>query len=198
MSASSLSLHPLLDNGIKPGVPNFPGGTLSCHCPTNKASITLTSDVLHNHACGCSKCWKPKGAFFSVVGVVPSTNLSVTSNKEKLAIIDKNAPIQRYACKECGVHLFGRIEVDHPFKGLDFVHVELSPEGGREGWQAPQFAGFVSSLIGQGLDPDLVPGVRERLRELGIESYDALSPGLMDAIATFNAKKEGIVFRASI
>ncbi|KAL4792402.1 putative glutathione-dependent formaldehyde-activating enzyme [Aspergillus venezuelensis] len=194
--SSSLSLHPLLDSGLPTGKPSFPGGTLSCHCPTNKASITLTSDVLHNHACGCSKCWKPAGSLFSVVGVVPSTNLSITANGDKLAIIDKSAPIQRYACKECGVHLFGRIEIDHPFKGLDFVHVELSPGQGREGWQAPQFAGFVSSLIGQGLDPEVVPGVREKLKGLGLESYDALSPALMDAIATFNAKKEGVVFKS--
>ncbi|KAL4913874.1 Mss4-like protein [Aspergillus aurantiobrunneus] len=195
---SSLSLHPLIDNGITPGKPSFPGGTLYCHCPSNKVTVTLTSDVLHNHACGCSKCWKPAGSLFSVVGVVPTTALSVSANADRLRIIDKAAPIQRYACSACGVHLFGRIEVDHPFKGLDFVHVELSEGRGREGWQGVQFAGFVSSLIGQGLDPELLPGVRGRLKELGLESYDALSPALMDAIATFNAKKDGVVFRASI
>lgn len=96
------------------------------------------------------------------------------------------------------MHLYGRIEVEHPFKGLDFVHVELSEGGGKEGWQGVQFAGFVSSLIGQGLDPELVPGVRERLKSLGLESYDALSPPLMDAIATWNAKKDGVVFRSSL
>ncbi|BCS29788.1 uncharacterized protein APUU_80091A [Aspergillus puulaauensis] len=192
------SLHPLVDNGVSQGKANFPGGTLYCHCPSNKVSVKLTSDVLHNHACGCSKCWKPAGSLFSVVGVVPTTALSVTANKEKLSILDKSAPIQRYACTGCGVHLFGRIEVDHPFKGLDFVHVELSEGKGKEGWQGVQFAGFVSSLIGQGLEPELVPSVRERLGKLGLQSYDALSPPLMDAIATFNAKKDGVVFKASI
>ncbi len=130
--------------------------------------------------------------------MVPSSALSVTANQNKLAILDKNAPIQRYACTGCGVHLFGRIEVDHPFKGLDFVHVELSEGKGKEGWQGVQFAGFVSSLIGQGLDPELVPGVRERLGKLGLQSYDALSPPLMDAIAAYTAKKDGVVFKASI
>ncbi|KAL5333111.1 putative glutathione-dependent formaldehyde-activating enzyme [Aspergillus crustosus] len=196
--SSPVSLHPLLDNGITPGSSTFPGGILTCHCKTSPVQVTLSSNVAHNHACGCSKCWKPAGSLFSVVGVVPKSAVSVTANDSKLSIVDKSAAIQRYACNDCGVHLFGRIEVDHPFKGLDFVHVELSEGKGKEGWQGVQFAGFVSSLIGQGLDPEVLPSVRERIGELGLESYDALSPVLMDLIATFNAKKEGVVFRSSI
>ena len=34
-------------------------------------------------------------------------------------------------------------------------------------------------------------GIRGRLRELGLEPYDCLSPPLMDAIATHVAKKSG-------
>ncbi|KAL2844559.1 putative glutathione-dependent formaldehyde-activating enzyme [Aspergillus pseudoustus] len=197
MTTKSLPLHPLLDSGagLKQGKDTFPGGKLSCHCASNKVTIKLTSNVAHNHACGCSKCWKPEGALFSIVGVVPRDALSVSANGNKLSIIDASAPIQRYACSECGVHLFGRIEVEHPFKGLDFVHTELSDE---EGWQAVQFAGFVSSLIGQGLDPSLTDKVREQLKGLGLQSYDALSPALMDAIAAWNAKKDGVVFRSVI
>ena len=33
--------------------------------------------------------------------------------------------------------------------------------------------------------------VRARLRELGLEPYDCLSPPLMDAIATHTAKAKG-------
>jgi S-(hydroxymethyl)glutathione synthase len=33
--------------------------------------------------------------------------------------------------------------------------------------------------------------VRSRLKELGLEPYDCLSPGLMDAIATHIAKASG-------
>ncbi|KAL3455332.1 putative glutathione-dependent formaldehyde-activating enzyme [Aspergillus heterothallicus] len=195
--SKALPLHPLLDSGagLKQGKDTFPGGTLSCRCASNKVTVKLTSNVAHNHACGCSKCWKPEGALFSIVGVVPRDALSISANQNKLSIIDESAPIRRYACKECGVHLFGRIEVDHPFKGLDFVHTELSDE---EGWQAVQFAGFVSSLIGQGLDPSLMDKVREQLKGLGLQSYDALSPPLMDAIAAWNAKKDGVVFRSVI
>jgi S-(hydroxymethyl)glutathione synthase len=35
--------------------------------------------------------------------------------------------------------------------------------------------------------------VRARLRELGLEPYDCLSPGLMDYIATFTARASGVL-----
>jgi len=180
------SIHPSIDNGITKGDPNFKGGKLYCHCPTKKVEVTLASNVAHNHACGCSKCWKPKGALFSVVGVIPKDAVSVTANGDKLHVVDKSAAIQRNACKECGVHLFGRIVVDHPFKGLDFVHTELSPQ---KGWQEPQFAAFVSSIIEQGFKPSEMDAVREKFKKEGLQSYDVLSPALMDLIATYTAQK---------
>lgn len=86
------------------------------------------------------------------------------------------------------MHMYGRIAVEHPFKGLDFVHTELS---GEAGWQEPQFAGFVSSIIEGGFPPNEMDGVRRRFRELGLETYDCLSPPLMDLIATAAAQKAG-------
>ncbi|KAI2603650.1 putative glutathione-dependent formaldehyde-activating enzyme [Hypoxylon sp. NC1633] len=182
------SLHPLIDSGLIQGDADFPGGTLYCKCASNPVEVTLASNVAQNHACGCSKCWKPAGALFSIVAVIPKDNVSVTANESKLAIVDPKATIQRHACTECGTHLFGRIEVDHAFKGLDFVHVELSDE---EGWQEPQFAAFVSSIIEQGFDPAEIGEVRERLHDIGLETYDCLSPALMDLLATHAAKKSG-------
>jgi S-(hydroxymethyl)glutathione synthase len=89
------------------------------------------------------------------------------------------------------VHLYGRIEnKGHPFYGLDFVHVELSKE---TGWAAPEFAAFVSSIIESGTSPEQMGAVRARLRELGLEPYDCLSPPLMDAIATHTAKAKGVL-----
>ena len=78
--------------------------------------------------------------------------------------------------------------MDHPFKGLDFVHVELSDA---KGWQEPQFAGFVSSIIEQGFDPRRMDEVRGKFASVGLATYDVLSPPLMDLIATFAAKKSG-------
>ena len=185
-----MSIHPSVDHGVKPGSANFAGGTLTCHCTSQPVTVSIKGNVAHNHACGCTKCWKPKGAAFSVVAVVGRDNLSVTSNANKLKIVDPSATIQRHACSGCGVHLYGRIENKaHPFYGLDFVHVELSKE---QGWSAPEFAAFVSSIIEAGAArPDEMAGVRKRLKELGLEPYDCLSPALMDVIAAHTAKSKG-------
>ena len=124
-----------------------------------------------------------------MVAVAPRANLSVTEHGEKLAVVDPNAAIQRYACKECGVHMYGRIEnTKHPFYGYDFVHPELFQE---PGWAPPEFAAFVSSVIESGVNPARMAGIRGRLKQLGLEPYDALSPPLMDAIATHIAKASG-------
>ena len=180
------SIHPLIDSGLQPGYGSFNGGTLYCKCSTDKVAVRIAGDVAHNHACGCSKCWKPEGALFSVVGVVPVDKLRVIAHEEKLHIVDETATIQRHACKACGTHMYGRIVKEHPFKGLDFVHVELSDQ---KGWQAPQFAAFVSSIIEQGYEPSGMEAVRSKFKDVGLHSYDCLSPPLMDAIAGYTAEK---------
>lgn len=188
---SNLKLHPSLDNGIEPSAANFSGGTLQCLCPTDKVEIRIDAQTLHNHACGCSKCWKPAGAKFAVVAVVPRDKVSVIANAEKLAIVDERATIQRHACKACHAHMYGRIEnKDHAFYGLDFVHTELSPQ---KGWAAPGFAAFVSSLIETGTAPEDMKEIREKLRALGLEPYDCLSPDLMDILATQVAKLNDVL-----
>jgi S-(hydroxymethyl)glutathione synthase len=89
--------------------------------------------------------------------------------------------------------MYGRIENDkHPFFGLDFIHTELSAA---DGWAPPEFAAFVSSIIESGTNPEDMPAVRARLKELGLEPYDCLSPALMDAIATHTARAAGVVSR---
>ena len=185
----AVTLHPAIDNGLKKGDPNFAGGTLNCKC--GAVEVKLASNVAHNHACGCTKCWKPQGANFSVVAVVPRDKVSVTKGTDKLKIDDPSATIQRHACTNCGVHMYGRIEnTKHPFYGLDFVHTELSPQ---TGWQEPQFAAFVSSIIESGYQPSGMGAVRARIKEIGLEPYDCLSPPLMDAIATHIAKASGVL-----
>ncbi len=185
----TIAIHPQIDSGSKPAIEGFSGGTLSCKCSSNPVTVSIGAQSAHNHACGCTQCWKPVGALFSQVAVVSRDKVSVTSNEDKLEIVDPSVGIQRHACKECGTHMFGRIEdASHPFFGLDFIHTELSDE---EGWSPPEFAAFVSSLIESGTSPDTMDGVRARLRELGLEPYDCLSPPLMDAIATHTAKASG-------
>ena len=186
---SNVKLHPSLDNGIKTAIDGFAGGTLQCLCATNKVEVEVGAQTLHNHACGCSKCWKPAGAKFAVIAVVPRDKVSVTANAGKLAIVDANATIQRHACKDCGAHLFGRIEnTGHAFHGLDFIHTELSSD---EGWNGPEFAAFVSSIIESGTPPAKMAEVRDTLRAKGLETYDCLSPTLMDLLAAHSAKAKG-------
>lgn len=87
--------------------------------------------------------------------------------------------------------MFGRIEnTSHPFHGLDFIHTELSNE---QGWAGAEFAAFTSSIIEAGTNPEQMGAVRSRLKVLGLEPYDCLSPPLMDAIATHTAKAKGVL-----
>jgi S-(hydroxymethyl)glutathione synthase len=188
---AQISIHPAVDNGVKPGSPNFAGGTLACKCSVNPVEVSVASQSAHNHVCGCTRCWKPAGALFSQVAVVSRDKVQVTKNGDRLKVVDAGATIQRQACTGCGVHMYGRIEnTKHPFYGLDFIHTELSRD---EGWSAPEFAAFVSSIIEDGTKPDEMGAVRARLRELHLEPYDCLSPPLMDAIATHVAKASGVL-----
>ena len=191
--ANAPSIHPAVDRGLKPAAANFAGGTLSCKCADKKVTVSIKGQCAHNHVCGCTKCWKPNGALFSQIAVTPRTNLTVTANADKLKVVDSNAAIKRYACKDCGVHMYGRIDnTGHPLHGVDFFHTELSSD---QGWAPPEFAAFVSSIIEAGADPAQMGAVRGRLKELGLEPYDCLSPPLMDAIATHAAKAKGVLAR---
>jgi len=150
--------------------------------------VRIKGQVAHNHACGCTKCWKPDGSVLSIVAVTPHENVEVLENGDKLKVVDSSALIQRHACVECGVHMYGPVEREHAFKGLDFIHPERFQEAG---WAAPGFAAFVSSVIEAGIDPSRMDGIRGRLRALKLEPYDCLSPGLMDYVATWTAKRSG-------
>ncbi|KAB7767884.1 S-(hydroxymethyl)glutathione synthase [Xanthomonas maliensis] len=187
-----VSIHPSVDQGVaRNATESFTGGVLQCHCSSDKVTVAVAAQTAHNHACGCSKCWKPDGATFSLVAVVPRDKVSVTAHAEKLGVVDESAAIQRHACRHCGVHMYGRIEnAEHPFYGLDFVHTELSPQSG---WSAPGFAAFVSSIIETGTPPDQMEQIRARLTALGLPPYDCLSPALMDAISTHVARKKGVL-----
>lgn len=185
----AISIHPAVDGGVQAGRADMAGGTLSCHCASDKVTVQIGANCLHNHVCGCTKCWKPAGAAFSLVSVVPSDAVTVTANGHKLAVVDPGALIQRHACSGCGVHMQGPVtRANHPFTGLTFIHTELSPD---TGWAEPTFAAFVSSAIEGGTRPSDMAAIRARLTELGLPPADALSPGLMDYIATFVAKAAG-------
>ena len=93
--ASDIHIHPSVDDGIKPAAAGFAGGTLVCKCATNPVKVEVSAQTAFNHACGCSKCWKPAGTYFSVVAVVPRDKLKVAENAQKLAVVDASAAIQQ-------------------------------------------------------------------------------------------------------
>ncbi len=192
--SEAFSIHPAVDHGLARAAANFAGGTLHCKCSDRRVEVSIRGQSAHNHVCGCTKCWKPAGALFSQVAVVPRENLRVTAHGDKLKVVDPNAVIKRYACTGCGVHMYGRIDNDaHPLYGFDFIHTELSSE---DGWSPPEFAAFVSSIIESGADPAKMGAIRSRLREIGLEPYDCLSPPLMDFIAAQTAKAKGVAAHA--
>src|SRR5580698_10407341 len=98
----NVHIHPSVDNGVKKGSGHFAGGVLVCKCQDKQVKVGIKGDVAHNYACGCTQCWKPEGAVFSVVAVVPSGNVTVLENGDKLHIVDASKTIQRHAWKVCG------------------------------------------------------------------------------------------------
>ena len=187
---SEILLHPSIQNGLHKGNAQFAGGILVCACADKPVKVKISAPIAHNHACGCTKCWKPEGAAFSVVAVASSDQVTVIENGEKLEVVDPSALIQRFACKGCGVHMHGPVERDHAFRGLSFIHPERFED---KSWPEPGFAAFVSSVIEGGVKPEATDGIRAKLKESGLEPYDCLSPGLMDYLATWTAKKTGVL-----
>ena len=185
-----VSIHPAVDQGVKAGIPGFVGATLKCLCKTDAAEVKIASDCAHNHVCGCTRCWKPAGATFSQVAVVPLDRVKITRHAEKLKVVDPNALIQRRACTACGVHMLGPVtRPNHPFTGLTFIHTKP----GGNGWAAPTFAAFVSSVIDGGTDPSRMAAIPARLNDLHLPLHDALSPALMDDIASFTARANRVL-----
>jgi len=187
---SSVKIHPSVDGGLKPASKSFAGGTLSCNCSQNKVEIAIKGQCAHNHVCGCTKCWKPKGALFSQVAVVGRDNLSVKANGNKLAVVDPKATIQRHACKECGVHMYGRIEnKGHPLYGFDFFHTSArTNRAGRRPNSRHLFPR--SSSRGEprqhGRGQGKAEGTEARTLRLPVAA-------LMDFIATQTAKASGVL-----
>src|SRR2546427_2702904 len=123
----AISIHPAVDGGVRPGSANFAGGTLTCRCSSSPVTVTLKSNVAYNHVCGCTKCWKPEGALFSQVAVLPRDKLRVFKNADKLKGVDAHAALQRDACKKCGVHMYGRIQnTKQPLFRFYFIHTQPS------------------------------------------------------------------------
>ena len=119
-------LHPAIGHGDKKGAPGFGGGTLKCHCAHDAVEVRVDTQVAHNHACGCSKCWKPDGAIFSVVGLLPRDKVHLTAHAEKLHVVTPQATLHRPACKVYDVPPFCLLRHQvHAFYCCDFLPTTL-------------------------------------------------------------------------
>jgi S-(hydroxymethyl)glutathione synthase len=186
---ANVSIHPAIDNGVgRAAAANFTGGTLQCKCSDRKVTVSIKGQSNYNHACGCTKCWKPAGALFSVVAAVSRDNLAVTANQDKLQGRRSQRGDQALRLHDCGVpHVRAHRQHGHPLYGFDFVHTELSPTG----LGAAGFAAFVSSIIESGRDPGDMGAVRARLKRARPRAVRLPVAALMDFIATQVAKASG-------
>src|SRR5260221_11938547 len=98
----TVHIHPAVDNGVKKGSGAFAGGTLVCKCKDRPVKVSVRGDVAHNHVCGCTQCWKPDGATFAVIAVVPRDNVAVLEKGGKLQIVNASATNQPHAGRLCG------------------------------------------------------------------------------------------------
>ncbi len=131
---AAVSIHPSVDNGIKPTAKDFAGGTLVCKCSAEPGRGRGQVAVGAQPRLWLQQVLEAQGRAVFGRGRGARDKVSVTKNADKLAVVDAAATIQRHACKGCGVHMYGRIEnTKHPFYGLDFIHTELSPQSGLVG-----------------------------------------------------------------
>ena len=108
--------------------------------------------------------------------MLPWWKIKVSANEQKLKVVDAAAVIQRFACKDCGAHMYGRIEnKGHPLYGFDFVHTELSRD---KGWAAPEFAAFDCYLFGN--EARGLP--REPLAALELQSFTIAGSGAIESL----------------
>jgi S-(hydroxymethyl)glutathione synthase len=184
LERASVALHPAVDAG-RASAPIGDVTRLRCACEKAPVEVRVEAKPMHPHLCGCSQCWKPSGAVFALIAVAPAGSVSVTAGADGLDVVDPKKAIARSACRRCGIHMVGRVaDPDHHFYGLDFFHPELAVGA----CPAPEFAGFVSSIIETGASPSRMAAIRRRLDDLGIPAWDAFSPELMDLIAWHRVK----------
>ncbi len=185
----AIKLHPSIDKGVKAGNKKFKGGTLTCHCASDPVTVSIKGNVAHNHACGCTKCWKPAGAVFSVVAVVAADNLSVTGNAHKLNVVDAQrhhpAPrVQRLRRAHVRAHREHAVT-----RSTGSTSCTWSCRRTRAGTSPSSRPSCRPSSKRAPRKPKDMKKVRDRLKKLRLAPYDCLSPPLMDAIATHVAKR---------
>ena len=195
---AQIAIHPAVDRGLKPAAKDFAGGTLRCLCATDPVEVKITSQVLHNHVCGCTQCWKPKGAVFSRSRVVPAKGQGDRERRQAEGRQPERAhpPPRLHAAAACTCTGRSRRE-KHAFDGAG-LHSHRAVEG-ESGWAPPEVRRLrVVDHRGRAPSPTRWRRSARSLEELGLQPYDCLSPALMDDIATSTAKAAGRAARSDL
>ena len=170
----AVSIHPSVDNGIKPGAKDFAGGDLVCKCTQNPVKVSVTAQTAHNHACGCTKCWKPKGA--TVLGGCGGVARQGQRDQERGQAQGRRSRRRPSSVTPARAAACTCTDASRTPSTRFTDSISSTPNCRRKpGWSAPEFAAFVSSIIETGADPANMGAVRSRLKEIGLEPYDCLS-----------------------
>ena len=189
MMSSAVSIHPSVDNGIKPGATDFAGGTLRLQVrerPGRRSRSTRRPRTTTRAA--ARKCWKPEGA--AVLGRRRRAARQGERHRERGQAQGRRRQRHDPAPR---LHRLRRAHVR--------PHREQEAPVLRPGLR-PHRAVAATRLVGAARSPRScrrssspaptrrkMGDVRGRLRELGLEPYDCLSPPLMDALATRRAAR---------
>ena len=76
-------IHPRLTTESSTALRTSPAARSPASARSNPVTVQDRLNVAFNHACGCTKCWKPEGATVLVVGVAARDKLSVTANAQQ-------------------------------------------------------------------------------------------------------------------
>jgi len=112
--------------------------TLFLQLLAEQVEMAIKGQSAHNHVCGCTKCWKPKGALFSAGRRRNARKPRRQGERNKLAIVDPKATIQPLCLQGVrGPHVC-RIE-NRAIRcyGFDFISHRALNEAG---WSPPEFA----------------------------------------------------------
>ena len=161
----AVSIHPAVDQGVQRGTPELRrrDAGVQMRRTAGQGEDRAASPPTTTSAAAPS-AGSREGALFSMVAVVPRDKLSVVENGDKLEIVDRSAAIQRYACRNCGVHMYGRIEN----QGAPVLRASTSsiPSCRRSsGWSAPSSPPSCRRSSNPAPSPSRWPTVRARLKE---------------------------------
>ena len=176
---AAVSIHPAVDNGIKPAAANFAGGTLTCKCADKKVTVSIASDA-HNHV-WLHEVLKP-GCAVLAGRVVSRDKLSVTANSDKLNRDRRHHPASW--CSGCGVRT-GESNKNHP--PMDSIS---STRSSRRSWVV------AAGIRGVRLVDHRAGAIQQHGRGPGEAQADRPQPQIAfaaaDVIATHTAKAKGV------